>query len=274
LRKLTKLQKDKGAMNRFSTNIPNMIKQPAQCCVHCGKSYKNKCNLEKHVIICDLLNKSKRSLVVEDEEDIPSQRKMYELILELGSKFNRLEEKVDELNKWVVKKKKKINVVEWLNTNTTPEIKFENLIEKIIITDDDVTYLFQNSFIDTLNHIFSRNIYNLSETSPIFAFAQKTNIFYIYENENTRWIVMSNEILIKFLNKVYMKLFRLYGEHKKMHADKLENDESFALLCDKTSVKMMNIDFRQEATLGKVKTNMYSRMKTDMKALVEYEFEF
>ena len=33
----------------------------------------------------------------------------------------------------------------------------------------------------------------------------------------------------------------------------------------------MSIDFREEATLGRVKTNMYSRMKSDMKALVEYE---
>jgi hypothetical protein len=261
-------------MNRISTDIPNMIKQPAQCCIHCGKSYRKKSNLEKHVIVCDLLNKSKKKMIIEDEEEIPSQRKIYELLLELGNKYNKLEEKVDELNKWVIKKKKKINIVEWLNTNITPEIKFDGLIDKIIVLDDDVKYLFQNSFIDTLNHIFSRNIYNLSEASPIFAFAQKTNMFYFYENEDNKWAVLSNEMLIKFLNKVYMKLFRVFGNHKKENADKLENDESFSLLCDKTSVKMMSIDFRQEIILGKVKTNMYSRMKTDMKALVEYEFEF
>ena len=37
---------------------------------------------------------------------------------------------------------------------------------------------------------------------------------------------------------------------------------------------MMSVDFRQETILGKIRTNMYGRMKTDMKALVEYEFEF
>ena len=52
------------------------------------------------------------------------------------------------------------------------------------------------------------------------------------------------------------------------------NDESFSLLCDKTTIKLMNVDFRKESILGKVKTNMYSKMKTDMKGLVEYEFEF
>lgn len=262
-------------MNKIAENIPNMIKQPSQCCIHCGKSYKKRTNLDKHVILCELLNKTKKKLVIEDEEDIPSQRKMYEILLELGKKFNKLEEKVDELNKWVVKKKKKINVIEWLNTNIKPEIKFDSLIEKIIISDDDVKYLFENSFADTLNHIFSRNIYNLSESEyPIFAFVQKANIFYIYENEEAGWVELSREILIKFLNKVHMKLFRVFIQHKKDNADKICDDESFSILCDKTSIKLMNTDFRQESILGKIRANMYSRMKTDMKALVEYEFEF
>lgn len=262
-------------MNKLAHNIPNMIKQPAQCCVYCGKSYKKKSNLEKHTNLCELLNKSKKSLVIEDEEEIPSQRKIYQILLELGNKYNRLEEKVDELNKWVVKKKKKINVIDWLNTNITPEIKFENLIEKIKIIDDDVKYLFENNFIDTLNHIFSRNIYNLSESEyPIFAFVQKNNIFYIYENEESGWLELSKENLIKFLNKVHMKLFRVFRQHKIDNADKIQEEESFSLLCDKTSLKMMNVDFRQESILGKIRTNMYTRMKTDMKALVEYEFEF
>ena len=262
-------------MNKIAQNIPNMIKQPSQCCIHCGKSYKKRTNLDKHVILCELLNKSKKNLVIEDEEDIPSQRKMYEILLELGNKFNRLEEKVDELNKWVVKKKKKINVIDWLNTNITPEIKFDSLIEKIVMSDDDVKYLFENSFADTLNHIFSRNIYNLSESEyPIFAFVQKTNIFYIYENEEAGWVELSREFLIKFLNKVHMKLLRVLIQHKKDNVDKIRDDERFSILCDKTTFKLMNVDFRQESILGKIRANMYSRMKTDMKALVEYEFEF
>ena len=200
---------------------------------------------------------------------------MFQILLELGNKFNRLEEKVDELNKWVVKKKKKINVIDWLNTNMTPEIKFDNLIEKIIITDDDIKYLFEHSFADTLNHIFSRNIYNLSESEyPIFAFIQKPGIFYIYENEEVKWIELIKDNLIKFLNKVHMKLFRMFRQHKSDNSDKIQDDESFSLLCDKTCKKIMDVDFRQESILGKIRTNMYSRMNTDMKGLVEYEFEF
>ena len=71
-----------------------------------------------------------------------------------------------------------------------------------------------------------------------------------------------------------MKLLKVYIEYKKENAEKIRDDESFSILCDKTSVKIMSVDFRQDTILGKIKTNMYNRMKTDMKGLVEYEFEF
>ena len=265
-------------MNKIAQNIPNMIKQPAQCCVYCGKSYKKRTNLDKHVILCELLNKSKKQLCNEDEEEeIPSQKKQYKMLLELANKINKIEEKLEEVNKWVVKRKKKINVIDYLNTNIKPEIRFDNLIERVIITHDDIKYLFDHTFIETLNHIFSRNIYNLSESPeeyPIFAFVQKSNIFYIYENEENKWMELSREKLIKFLDRVYMKLHRSYMEYKKINADKIRDDESFSILCDKTSVKMSSADFRQDCILSKIKTSMYSRMKTDMKGLVEYEFEF
>jgi hypothetical protein len=45
-------------------------------------------------------------------------------------------------------------------------------------------------------------------------------------------------------------------------------------MCDKTSIKILNVEFKQEPCLAKARTAMYTRMKTDMKALVEYDFEF
>ena len=114
-------------------NIPNRIKQPPQCCVHCGKIYKTKVNLNKHIILCDLIYSSKVTRNNDYEYEVPSQRRMYQILMELGQKYNRLEEKVNEINKLVIKKKKQINVVEWLNKNIVPNIYFEKLCEKILI---------------------------------------------------------------------------------------------------------------------------------------------
>ena len=74
-------------MNRLAPNIPNKIKQPAQCCIYCGKSYTKITSLNKHTVICDLLQKGKKrssssSLRIEDEEPLPSQRKMFDMLIE------------------------------------------------------------------------------------------------------------------------------------------------------------------------------------------------
>lgn len=257
-------------------SIPNRIKQPSQCCVHCGKLYKTRTNLEKHLLLCELLKK-KTSLLTVEEEDIPSQKMLYQMIVELGQKYNRLEEKVDEINKWVVKKKKKINILEWLISNIKPNIIFENLPEKIIVTENHIEFLMNNSFNDTLNEIFSDKIYTINEMdNPIFAFVQKTNVFYVYDKleEEYIWEELSREKLIRFLNKIQMKISKKLYEWKKNHCQQIRENEKLSEICDKATIKIMSVEFKQEATLNKIKQMIYSRMKTDMKALIEYDFEF
>lgn len=267
-------------MNKI-TNIPNKIKQSAQCCLHCGKGYKTRINLEKHLVLCELLHKSKRTSANDDEEqEMPSQKKMFQMLLELGQKYSKLEEKMDEINKWVVKKKKKVNVLDWLNVNMVPDLIFENLTDKISIIESDIDFLLQNSFLDTINEIFDRTIYNTSETEkPIFAFAQKTNTFYIYEtnsNDNSElsWLELPKDKLIRFLNKMQMKISKNFYEWRKKNAEKIRDNDSLSILCDNAVLKIMSIEFKQDSTLSKMKSMMYNRMKTDMKALIEYEFEF
>ena len=278
-------------MNKLANNIPNKIKQPSSCCVNCGKTYVKRVNLEKHLVICDLLQISKSrsntnpilNLLLEDEDEpLPSQRKLFQMLIELGQRYTKLEDKVDELNKWVVRKKKKINVLEWLNANITPTILFEKLIDKIEVTEQDINNLLEKSFYDVMNAIFSRTIYKFDEKEmPIFAFVQKQNLFYIYDtirkdnDDNIKcWVELSKETLTKFLVKVHMKILKSFYDWKNLKKNDNKLDESLTTLCDKTIVKLMNVEFNQENIYSKARNMMYSRMKTDMKSLVELELEF
>jgi hypothetical protein len=266
-------------MNKLTNNIPNRIKQPSQCCVHCGKSYIKRLNLDKHIVICELLYRSKKgSLLIEDEEEqLPSQKKMFQMLVELGQRYNKLEEKVEELNKWVIKKKKKINILQWLNDNITPNILFDSIIDKIIVNEDDIKSLLENSFNDVLNEIFVRTIYNFIENeNPIFAFVQKINVFYIYDlvDDKNIWVELTREKLVKFLNKVQMKILRLFYDFKQANALDIRGSDSYSIKCDKAFVKIMSVEFKQESMLSKVRSMMFAKMKTDMKSLVEFEFEF
>ena len=265
-------------------------KQFSQCsCTWCGKGYKTKINLEKHTILCELIHKSskkranKNNSELNDYDDIcndlPSPKKMYQMLLELGYKYSKLEEKMDEVNKFVVKKKKKINVLEWLNSNVIPSLVFENLIDKIKIIDSDIDFLLENNFLDTINAVLSRVLYLEREDDlennliPLFAFVQKTNIFYAFV-EGGGWIELPKDKLCLFLMRVQMKISKAFHEWKKQRATQIRDDETFAILCDKTLIKIMSNEFNQDSTFGKMRAVIYNKMKTDMKAMVEYEFEF
>ena len=257
------------------------------CCTWCGKGYKTKINLEKHAVLCELIyksskkraNKSNSELNDYDDigDDLPSPKKMYQMLLELGHKYSKLEEKMDEVNKFVIKKKKKINVLEWLNSNIVPSLVFENLIDKINIIDSDIDFLLENSFLDTMNVVLSRFLYLESDLEsnaiPLFAFVQKTNIFYAFV-EGSIWVELPKDKLCLFLMRIQMKISKAFHEWKKQRATRIRDEESFAILCDKTLIKIMGNEFNQDSTFGKMRTVMYNKMKTDMKAMVEYEFEF
>ena len=70
-----------------------------------------------------------------------------------------------------------------------------------------------------------------------------------------------------------MKISKAFSEWKKTNKSKLSDDETLNTLCDKALVKIMAPNFKQDATYIKVKHMMYNKMKVDVKALVEYEFE-
>jgi len=257
-----------------------------QCCTWCGKGYKTKINLEKHAVLCELIYKSSKKRGTPDSneyddicDDLPSPKKMYQMLLELGYKYSKLEEKMDEVNKFVIKKKKKINVLEWLNSNIVPSLVFENLIDKIKIIDSDIDFLLENNFLETINVVLSRFLYLESDLEsesnliPLFAFVQKTNIFYAFV-EGGGWMELPKDKLCLFLMRVQMKISKAFHEWKKQRSTRIRDEESFAILCDKTVIKIMGNEFKQDSTFGKMRSYMYNKMKTDMKAMVEYEFEF
>jgi hypothetical protein len=199
---------------------------------------------------------------------------------------------MEEVNKFVVKKKQKINVVDWLNSNITPSLVFENLIDQIKINDSDIEFLFENNFLDMINGVLSRFVYNGESSNnliPLFAFSQKANVFYAFvklnnnnnNNNNNKcgddkcsgiWSELSKDQLMKFLMRIQMKVSKAFCEWKTRCGR--VNDDSFDIMCDKTLIKIMGNEFNQDSTFNKMRGVMYNKMKTDMKAMVEYEFEF
>jgi len=263
----------------------NRIYQPGQCCcVNCGKTYKKRENLTKHLVLCDFLKISKSFVPLdEDELVIPSSRIMYQLLIELGKKYNKLEEQMTEMTKWVSKKKKKINVIDWLNANitpniTTPNITFDSFMTScdwLTILDVDIDTIISSTFYDAIHQVFSKTLFILEDIIPIFAFTQKTNAIYVFQGENNGWIELSREKMIKWFNKMHMKFVNAFYSWSKVKVlEYVSNKDKFDTIFDKTNIKLMSVDFHVESMFSKMRGIIFNGMKKDMKALVEYEFEF
>ena len=251
-------------MYKIATPIANRIKQPSQCCIYCGKSYVKKNNLNNHIIICELLNKTSKE---EEILELPSQQTMFQLIIELTKKCNKLEHTIQDINKNFVKKKNNnINILEWLNEHKIPSISFHNLIDSILITEQDITFLFDNNFYDTLNLIFTRTIYNYELDNPICCFTQKKNTFYIFDLDRI-WIEITKEQLIKFLNRIHIKILKTFNDFQNAQKKEKKENQSFIILCEKTTYKLMNIEFTEDPTLSKAKNIMYKNMNIDITTL-------
>jgi hypothetical protein len=265
----------------------NKIKQSAMCCIYCGKSYKVRLNLEKHLILCEITHKPKRPIsasngaTYDDDNDIDdsmsqniSSKKLYQIVMQLALKCNRLENKVADLSKYVTKKIQKMDIIDYLNnktnstnslTTTTP-LLFENITEIINVEQLDIEFLFHNSFMETVNLILSRSIYkgngNSECTLPIASFTQKANIIYVYtkiqeQNQNPGWSIVTREKFIRFLNIIQFKISKALSEWRKINAQLLNDSDGQCILYDKTFSKLMEPDFKIEKTYIKFYNNIY-----------------
>lgn len=296
------MQKDKEyetikhASSLNTTSIPtpsplhekNKIKQSAMCCIYCGKSYKVRLNLDKHLILCEITHKSKRPISAskgasydDDEDDIMQQtissKKLYQIVMQLSLKCNRLESKVAELNKYANKQIQKIDIIGHLNnitksTNSQTSLLFENITEIITVEQSDIEFLFHNSFTETVNLILSRSIYkkdNEDIALPIAAFKEKKNTIYVYtknqsQNQNPCWSIVTRENFIRFLNIIQFKISKALSEWRKKNAQLLNDSDGQCILYDKTFSKLMEPDFKLEKTFIKFYNNIYRGTHTPL----------
>jgi hypothetical protein len=245
---------------------------PAKC-FHCGKTFKDRVKpSQTHLIKCELLHKSKNILNL--EEDIPSSKKMFEMLLAMASEVNDLKKKVEKANTFIQKKIKKINIVETLNRQELPTVY--PMHEMIRVESTDVEYLFQHTVFETIDKIFSRCIH-ISSSLPIIAFHQQINKLYGYmqvketneHQQQYKWNILTSSQITFFLENIQLKLSKELLEWKKENTLVTDEDDR---KYDKTMSKLFTPKFKEESLIKKYRELFYERIKRDIMCQ-EYEFE-
>lgn len=262
-------------MSALNTNLLLMADKPAKhnfTCYCCGKTYKKRETLDKHTVLCEIIDKAKKKKpsTEENEEPIPSQKQLYNILVELTLKYRILEEKMEEAQKWIDKAKKKINVEEWLNKNVKPTTTFYNLYEnQLVVTEEHIEFLFKNNFIDTFFEVLIKNMELLKindENSPIQSFSQKANKIYVYDTSSINDISilfeeLSREKLVKFGKQIHFKIVKELTEWKNKRGISVDECEKTSQMYNNALMKLMTVDFKQETVIGKIRTGLYNNFK-------------
>jgi hypothetical protein len=223
-------------------------------------------------VLCELVHKIKsgKKIAQEVELEPPSPKIMYQMIVQLAEKYCKLEDKTTEMNKWVVKKKKKMDVVVWLNDSVKPDYEFDELTDRVVIDDADVEFMLDNSLHETVYRVLFR-VLVVDAAVPVFAFNQKAGVLYMYEKE--QWTELPGDRLTRLLNICQRKISKAMLDWKKKHRDEINASDAFATRYDKAVLRLMSVEFRADGQTNKAKNVIYARLKTDAKTVIEYEFE-
>jgi hypothetical protein len=250
-------------------------------CPYCAKEYSRKSSLDKHVLLCDFLQKSKKekNLDIQETDNLPSYKELVMIVQELAVKNKKLEEKLVHFEKWVETKKKKINVKQWLNQHVIPQTTFAVWCQQIQVTQQHLHYLFESTIHETVNRIMNdQRVANPEVVLPIYAFDQKNNVFYICaengESQTREWTEMTNTNFSTILIKIQQRLLQEMDKWRTQNIQQINSNEKMTDVYNKTIMKLMNINSTQDGTMSKIKSNFYQSLKVDLKNLIEYEFEF
>jgi hypothetical protein len=241
-------------------------------CDFCLKKYTRKTSLDRHSVVCEILQKTQRERRCEEEEssDIPTMKQLYMIVQELAKKNTVLERKIEELNKWVDRKKNKINLIEWLNDNIIPKVNLREWFDPIEISDDDIMILMNDNVAAIFIHLLKKNAEK--GQNPIICFNHKTSNLYVYKNSDEKWQKLSINELSYWLREIHHKILITFEKWYNKNIDKINKSDSQQIAYNKALMAIMKADLNETCSvLQRIKRELFNLLKIDIKGIVEYE---
>jgi hypothetical protein len=254
-----------------------MNKLKKKCCNYCGREYVREILYTRHIILCELLHKSKKvkEYEKEDEEELPSLKRVYQMLKELSIKYDDQRKKIEILELELSKRKKKIDILKLLEKNyPIPEIGFKEWTKKTIVEHEYIEKLFKENenIFQIIKNIFEKNIKKENiKNYPIQCFSK--NLFYIYDfdiDPNTGqqkliWQKMKIEAFINFMKQIQSKIINEVLIWRTNNIEKINQNDQLAISYSKNLMKIMSIRFQIDSPdIIKMKSSFQNLIKTEI----------
>jgi hypothetical protein len=185
----------------------------------------------------------------------------------MNVRYSKIEAKINELSKWVESKKRKMNIIDWLNENYKNPLEYDTWIKSIQVKRNQLEYIFKYEYIEGVFHILKDLLPDHAvDKHAIKAFIQKDNALFAYIGE--KWTIVLEEHFNLLLDHIFKQLMGQFINWQKENLYRLEEDE-FSDEYAMNVKKIMGGNHTREQICLKVKKELYNYLKIN---LVQYEF--
>jgi len=265
-------------------------------CLYCSKEYTRKTAYSKHELLCEIIYKQKsqskasqkREEKCEQEETPPpniSIQLLYNIVQELALKNKHMEEELHEIKQYVSTNVNNINVMNMLNSLTspipTPTITLEEWKRDFKVSEDDITEI--ENIIETMKSVIKKNLVSsISTCYPFISFAQKKHNIYVYtpspspsrSEENNimySWKKQTPEEFTSLFKFIYSKIQQALSGWYKKNKETIMRSDHLTRQYERNLNKLLSIDFKSQASIGKIRNHLYNSVQTDLKTIT-YSF--
>ena len=236
-----------------------------------------------------------RRVESEEHDDTPSVRVLYDVILEMANKISHMERKITELSKCSDVKKRKFNMLTWLNENVNAGQTYGELIGEVLVERRHLEYLFKTDYISGILFVIQEFL-PLDAVNAIKAFVQKPYILYVCKGEvgvaakveaegaievevgvaakgevgvageakvDGAWSILSEKALNKLINLVKKLLLDDFIKWQTENIAKMEQDD-FAIKYAANVIKIMGGNLSREYVSNRIKLDLYKYLKVDI----------
>lgn len=264
-------------------------------CEYCSKRYVRLNAFQHHILICRLSKQDTKNYQARVEKDalltVPTQQQLYTLIIDLNTKYERLQSDYHELKRYVDNRRRKIDILEWLNENCSiaENATASELFLNISLNDQDIERVFELDYVKGVADIIVRFISHRYPDSkaecPLRGFMQKDGVLYVYEVvttsedastseeeiETRKWQIMTNDLFERFIRVINHRLMILFRDWHRARQSTMDEDR-FSEMYIKHLKTVTGGNFKDAEKTGRIRNLVYRSIRENLKSMIVYDF--
>jgi hypothetical protein len=246
-------------------------------CKHCYREFKYKSQYSEHISACEFLKtraKDRNTNLELEDDDIPNERMLYELMKNLAFRCQNLEKEVKDLRQAARREKRKIDVIQYLNAHQVPQTTYKKWRTSLEIKQSHLEATTEGNIIMGICRIIQDALITATSITalPIAAFSHKHNTFYIYE-ENANWTIMNEDAVNRLFDTLSNRMLKTYNKWEDTQPDLILETEESQNKKNYYKSKMLGLSICDETKYRKFTNWLFNHLKKNIKGITEYEFD-